>query len=156
MPRAPFQVLVLPFRRRDRELEVAVLRRADYDLWQFVSGGGELDETPEAAARREGWEEAGIPPTLEYRRLAAMTTIPACWFEAWASWPAEVLLVPEHAFAVEVGAGELVLSSEHRELAWLGYDDAARRLRFDSNRNALWELRERLWPGARRKRTAFP
>lgn len=133
-----------------------MLRRADYDLWQFVSGGGELGETPEAAARREGLEEAGIPPTLEYRRLDAMTMIPACWFAAWSSWPVEVLLVPEHAFAVEVDDRELALSSEHREVQWLGYDDAVRRLRFDSNRNALWELRERLWPGERCKRTAFP
>lgn len=132
-----------------------MLRRADYDLWQFVSGGGELGETTEAAARREGFEEAGIPPTLPYLRLDAMTMIPACWFDSWASWPADVWLVPEHAFAVEVGDRELVLSSEHREHEWLGYDDAVRRLRFDSNRNALWELRERLWPGDRRKRTAF-
>lgn len=156
MPRAPFQVLVLPYRVRGGVLEAAVLRRADYDLWQLVSGGGELGETPEAAARREGFEEAGIPPALPYRRLDAMTMIPACWFAAWPTWPAEVLLVPEHAFAVDVGEQALVLSSEHREMEWLGYDAAVRRLRFDSNRNALWELRERLWPGARGKRVAFP
>lgn len=101
-------------------------------------------------------EEAGIPPTLEYRRLGAMTMVPACWFSAWESWPQDVLLVPEHAFAVEVGERELVLSHEHREVQWLGYDAAVRQLRFDSNRVALWELRERLWPGPRRKRTAFP
>lgn len=156
MPRAPFQVLVLPYRIRERALEVAVLRRSDYDLWQFVSGGGEQGETPEDAARREGLEETGIPPTLPYRRLDAMTMIPACWFAAWPTWPAEVLLVPEHAFAVEVGDRALVLSPEHREAQWLGYDAAVVRLRFDSNRNALWELHERLWPGQRCKRPAFP
>lgn len=146
---------MLPYRVRERALEVAVLRRADYDLWQFVSGGGEQGETPEEAARREGFEEAGIPPTLPHRRLDAMTMIPACWFTAWPTWPPEVLLVPEHAFAVEVGERALVLSSEHREVEWLGYDAAVKRLRFDSNRNALWELRERLWPGERCKRVAF-
>jgi dATP pyrophosphohydrolase len=158
MPRAPFQVLVLPWRRRDggdRALEVAVLRRADYDLWQFVSGGGELGETPAAAARREAHEEAGIPPGAEYLALDSTTTLPACWFTAWASWPADVLVVPEHAFAVLAGDRELVLSPEHRELRWCGVPEAMELLRFDSNRNALWELHERLCPGPRVKRPAY-
>jgi dATP pyrophosphohydrolase len=157
MPRAPFQVLVLPWRRRHAgtSLEVAVFRRADYDLWQFVSGGGELGETPEAAARREGHEEAGIPPGEPYLRLDTTTTIPACWFEEWASWPADVLVVYEHAFAVEVGDRELALSPEHLELRWCGMAEAMDLLRFDSNRNALWELHERTFPGPRTKRPAY-
>ena len=152
MARAPLQVLVLPFRRR-AELEVAVLHRIDYDCWQFVSGGAEDGETPEAAARREGFEEAGIPTTASYQRLDAIAMVPACYFSAWASWPADVLLVPEHAFAVETET--VALSPEHDDLQWLGYRDAVARLRFDSNRVALWELRERLYPGERCKRTAF-
>jgi dATP pyrophosphohydrolase len=155
VPRAPFQVLVLPYRRRASALEVAVFHRADYDVWQLVSGGGELGESPEAAARREGWEEAGIPPTLAYRPLDSMTMIPGCYFHAWPDWPSEVLLVPEHAFAVELGDHEIVLSPEHLETRWLGYEQALQLLRFDSNRNALWELHERLWPGERHKRPAY-
>lgn len=150
--RAPLQILVLPFRRRT-ELEVAVLHRTDYDLWQFVSGGVEEGETVESAARREGREEAGIPGTASYQRLDALAMVPACWFSAWASWPTDLLLVPEHAFAVEVET--ISLSSEHDDVRWLGYADAVSLLRFDSNRVALWELRERLYPGERCKRTAF-
>src|SRR5262245_62000445 len=155
MPRAPFQVLVLPWRRRGGGLEAAVFHRADYDVWQFVSGGGELGETPEAAARREAHEEAGIPPDGPYLPLDATTAIPACWFEAWASWPEDVYVVHEHAFAVEVGERELVLSPEHLELRWCGMTEAMELLRFDSNRNALWELHERIFPGPRRKRPAY-
>ena len=155
MPRAPFQVLVLPWRRRGDALEVAVLHRADHDLWQFVSGGGELGEAPEAAARREAHEEAGIPPGAPYLALDSTTTVPACWFEAWPSWPADVLVVREHAFAAEVGDRELVLSPEHRELRWCGVAAAMDLLRFDSNRNALWELHERLFPRPRKKRPAY-
>lgn len=159
MPRAPFQVLVLPYRRsasaQPPQLEVAVFRRADYDLWQFVSGGGEVGESPEQAARREGFEEAGIPVRASYLALHSMTTIPACWFKAWSQWPAEVLVVPEHAFAVDVQQHPIVISDEHLEYAWLPYADAMERVRFDSNRNALWELRERLYPLRRTKRPAY-
>lgn len=45
MARAPYQVLVIPF-DDTRDLRVAVLRRADMDVWQFVAGGGEEGETP--------------------------------------------------------------------------------------------------------------
>lgn len=154
MPRAPLQVLVLPWRRRTTSIEVAVLHRADYDVWQFVSGGGETGESIETAARREGYEEAGIPLDAPYLRLDSTATVPACWFRAWARWPDDVLVVPEHAFAVEV-ARELVLSSEHRALRWCSVADAMNLLRFDSNKHALWELHERLFPGPRTKRTVY-
>jgi len=154
MPRAPFQVLVLPY-RRTRGLEVAVLHRADYQVWQFISGGGEVGETIEAAARREGFEEAGIPTGAPYLALDAMAMVPACWFRAWSTWPADVLVVPEHAWAVEVGEHEIALSDEHDAVDWLRYDDAIALVRFDSNRVALWELHERLYPATRGKRAAF-
>ncbi len=155
MPRAPFQVLVLPYRRSAAGMEVAVMHRADHAVWQFVSGGGEVGETIEAAARREGFEEAGIPTPAAYLRLDATATIPACWFPAWPTWPERTLLVPEHAFAVDVGDHTIVASAEHDDVRWAHYDEAIALLRFDSNRVALWELHERLYPAARRKRAAF-
>jgi len=36
------------------------------------------------------------------------------------------------------------LSGEHRDIHWLPYNEAYDRLTWDSNRNALWELNERL------------
>jgi dATP pyrophosphohydrolase len=155
MSRAPFQILVLPYRRTAAGMEVAVLHRADYDAWQFVSGGGEAGETVEIAARREAREEAAIPAGADYLALDAKAMIPACWFSAWAVWPEAVLVVPEHAFAVDVGDRALELSEEHDEVRWLHYDEAVALLRFDSNRVALWELHERLYPAVRCKRAAF-
>ncbi len=114
MTRAPFQVLVVPWRRHGSSLEAAVFHRADHDLWQFVSGGGELAETPLEAARREAHEEAGIPLDAPYLALTSTTMLPACWFAAWPTWPADVLMIPEHAFAVEVGELPLELSAEAR------------------------------------------
>ncbi|HEY2253948.1 MAG TPA: NUDIX domain-containing protein, partial [Planctomycetaceae bacterium] len=63
MPRAPFQVLVIPFRRIDGGSFVyALFRRqqATGGYWQWIAGGGEDDESPLEAARREALEEAGI------------------------------------------------------------------------------------------------
>ena len=62
LSRAPFQVLVLPFRRpAPGEIEFAVLRRADDANWQSVAGGGAVGESVVEAARREAFEEAGVP-----------------------------------------------------------------------------------------------
>ena len=154
MARAPYQVLVLPYRNHASGLEVAVFHRADYDLWQFVSGGGEDDETPETAALREVNEEAGVVSQVAMR-LDSMTMIPACWFRCWPQWPQDVLLIPEHAFAVDVGDAEIQISTEHHAFAWLSMNAAMERLRFDSNKNALWELNERLHPRPRGKRPAY-
>lgn len=61
----------------------------------------------------------------------------------------------EHAFAVDLGEHAIELSDEHVEVRWLHYEEAVTLLRFDSNRIALWELHERLYPAVRCKRTAF-
>jgi len=47
MARAPFQVLVYPYRKRnENHREYALLRRADDGTWQGVAGGGEVGEKP--------------------------------------------------------------------------------------------------------------
>ena len=58
--RAPFQVLIIPYRKTADGLRFCVFHRSDRDIWQFVSGGGEDDEAPPEAARRELFEETGI------------------------------------------------------------------------------------------------
>ena len=46
MSRAPFQVLVIPYRYcTDGSLEYCLLKRTDMGIWQFVAGGGETGET---------------------------------------------------------------------------------------------------------------
>ena len=160
MPRAPYQVLVIPYRRLEQAnkgrlatIEVAVFHRTDYDVWQFVSGGGEQGETPLAAAKREGFEEACIPTAAEYLALDSKASLPACWFPEWANWPSDILVIPEHAFAVEVE--DCQRSSEHRDHKWCSVHAAMTLLKFDSNRHALWELNERMFPGPRVKRHVY-
>ena len=51
--RAPFQILAIPYRIVDGTPMYCVFHRADHDQWQFIAGGGEDNETPLAAAKRE-------------------------------------------------------------------------------------------------------
>ena len=145
MPRAPFQILVFPFRPTpDGDWEYAIFRRSDLGWWQGIAGGGEDNETPLEAARRECAEEAGIPPASRFIALDTTASIKATWFRDSHHW-GDRYVIPEHAFGVECQPGfEPALSDEHAECRWLPYEDAEPLLRFDSNRTALWELNLRL------------
>lgn len=147
MARAPFQVLVLPYAWVDGEPRYAVLRRADLGVWQAIAGGGEGEETPEQAARREAWEEAGIPSDADLLPLASVGQIPVEHFRDRAHWPPELITIPEYSFAIAADPGLVRLSPEHDAIAWLPFDDAAARLEWDSNRTALRELHGRLKGG---------
>lgn len=126
------------------DYEFAVFRRADCGFWQGLAGGGEGTENPRAAAVREAGEEAGLAPDLPYFRLDACSSVPVEYFAARVHWPRELLVIPEFSFAVDCTGVELRISSEHTEYLWGSYEEANRRLKWDSNRTALWELRERL------------
>ncbi|CUU60596.1 hypothetical protein Ga0074812_14313 [Parafrankia irregularis] len=56
-------------------------------------------------------------------------------------------MIPEYAFGVRAEDAEVTLSDEHTEYGWFGLDGAARAVRWDSNRTALWELDHRLRHG---------
>ena len=140
--RAPFQILAIPFRKiSSREMEFCVFHRADFDQWQFVSGGGEDDETPTEAAIREISEETGIK-TNSIIKLTSMTYIPANIFpERYRKyWAKNTYVIPEHHFAFEC-VSDIKLSNEHVGYEWLSYKDAMARLTWDSNKTALYELR---------------
>ena len=142
--RAPFQVLVLPFRETAGVLEYALFRRADTGDWQGVAGGGEVGESPLRAARRETAEETGL--TGELVALDARATIPVVAVTGEFTWGPGVLVVWEYAFGVRADA-VVALSAEHSEYRWFSSADAQRVVRWDSNRTALWELDHRLRHG---------
>jgi dihydroneopterin triphosphate diphosphatase len=152
--RAPFQVHVLLWRRIDEgRLEYALFRRVKGRFWQGIAGGGEDDETPVEAALREAHEEAGFPgEPQDLLRLDSMATIPVVGIMGSLYWGPDVLVVPEYSFGLRCTAETCVLSDEHDVYRWFSFPEASRRLRWDSNRNALWELDHRL--RARRPPTA--
>lgn len=147
MARAPFQVIVFPYRRAASGVfEYAVFFRSspNYgDFWQAISGGGEGHETPLEAARRESNEEAGLSYDTPLVLLDSTATIPAPQ-AAGMLWGPKVLVVPEYAFGADIGVQQIVLSEEHVSFRWADYQTAQSLLRFDSNKNALWELDFRL------------
>lgn len=113
--RAPFQILVLPFRQGNRGVpEYAVLRRADSGWWQFIAGGGEGQEKPIEAAKREGFEEAGIPRESRYMPLDSRNTVPVEGVTWKFTWGEDVFVIPEYTFGV---AGNCPLVP--RQLSWI-------------------------------------
>ncbi len=145
MSRAPFQVLVYPFiQDHDCDFEYAIFRRSDHKYWQAIAGGGEGDETPLQAARRESFEEAGIEPEAEFIILDTIEPIPVTEFEQSALWGEDRFVIPQYCFGVRLHRRQMQLSSEHTEYRWLNYQKASGMIRFDGNRTALWELDRRL------------
>ncbi len=145
MARAPFQVLVLPYRQRlDGTFEFAVFRRSDDGNWQAIAGGGEDDETPLQAAQREAREEAGIPTEATFLALDTVTSIAVTCFSDTAHWGDHIYVIPEYTFGVELSNYPLILSQEHTTVAWLSYAQARQLLHYDSNHVALWELHQKI------------
>lgn len=145
MPRAPFQVLVFPYRKNlQDQLEFVLLLRADGGFWQGIAGGGEDDETPLEAARRETFEETGIKPTSTIMQLDTVESVPVIEFKDSSLWGEDVFVIPQYCFGVSISHSEIKLSDEHSEYGWFTYDQAIQLLKFDGNKTALRELNQRL------------
>jgi len=142
--RAAFQILAIPYRIIDDSLFYCVFHRADCHQWQFIAGGGEDDETPLEAAKREAFEESGAQSD-KWIELKSLSYIPAVVISEKHRryWDKDTYVIPEYAFGFEYQE-DIQLSHEHTECVWLTYDEAIRKLKWDSNRTALYELNCRL------------
>jgi dATP pyrophosphohydrolase len=142
MARAPFQVLVYPYCQvHDDRIEYALLKRSDAGYWQAIAGGGEDDETPLEAAKREAHEEAGISPHSDFLQLDTVEPVRVTEFRDSRLWGDDVYVIPQYCFGVSVNDRQIVLSREHTEYRWLTYEEA---VKYDGNKTALWELDKRL------------
>ena len=145
MARAPFQVLVYPYRKiRDDGFEYALLKRSDAGYWQAIAGGGENNETSLEAAQREAYEEAGIPANSDFLQLDTVESVPVIEFTDSYLWGDDVYVIPQYCFGVLVKDSQIMLSREHTEYAWLTYEQAYHLVKYDGNKTALWELDKRL------------
>ena len=142
--RAPFQILAIPYRIIGSMLVFCVMHRSDIDQWQFIAGGGEDDEKPIQSAKREIYEETGAQVDTLIP-LTSMCHIPASIFpeKYLKNWSHDTYVMPEYSFAFQCNS-DIVLSHGHIECAWLPYDEAFTKLKWDSNRTALYELKCRL------------
>jgi len=145
MRRAPFQVLIFPYRQvGDGQIAYALLKRAECGFWQPIAGGGEGTETIFEAARRETLEETGISPDAALLRLQTVEPIPVNEFKNSSQWGEDLYVIPQHCFGVQAPGSELTISQEHSEYRWMSFSEAFHMLHFDGNRTALWELDCRL------------
>ena len=140
--RAPYQVLVFPYKHKDETVLFLLCLRRDLGFWQPISGGGEDTETYLETAKRELSEETDLVGK-NWMQLDSMCTLPKILFNDHKHWNNHLLVVPEYAFSVQV-KGEPTLSSEHIDYCWCNATEAQKLLKYDSNRIALWELCERL------------
>ena len=145
MARAPFQVLVYPYRRTNNgQFEYALLKRSDEGYWQGIAGGGENDETPLEAAKRETFEESGIHPTSDYIQLDTIEPVPVTEFKDGHIWGDDIYVIPQYCFGVTSQNIQITISSEHTKYGWYKYDQAYKLIKYDGNKTALWELNQRL------------
>jgi dATP pyrophosphohydrolase len=144
MSRAPFNVLVLIYRRDGDSLRYALLQRADAGYWHTVSGGAEDDETPLQAARREMYEETGLSPDSDFVRLDTTTPVPVSAYRGSFNWPPDLYVIPQYCFGAQAHDDRLVLSPEHTDYQWLDYEVAHRLIEYEGTKIALWELDRRL------------
>jgi len=148
MARKPENVHVYIYRKSDyNEYEYAIFQRADNpEWWQGVSGGVEDGETVEQAALREANEEAGIPLHTHLYRLDSISYLPSSLFSECNKWGKDVVVCPMYHYAIP-HSGDIVFSEEHNEVRWLKYEEAVSLVYFHDQKNALWELNERLLRG---------
>ncbi len=145
MARAPFQVFIFPYRTNQQDqIEFALLQRADEGFWQGISGGGEDDETPLDAAKRETLEETGVEPSANFLRLDTVVSVPVTTFKDSPLWGEDMFVIAQYSFGVEVSNYEIKISDEHSAFGWFPYDQAIQLIKFDGNKTALWELNQRL------------
>ncbi|WP_158284406.1 PqqD family peptide modification chaperone [Bradyrhizobium sp. SUTN9-2] len=138
--RAPFQILVIPYREcSDHRFEVALLRRSDLLCWQGIAGGGQDLESPIEAAARELAEEAGLAGQPVFP-LQTVASVPARHFPH-ADWCPRLAVVREYSFSVKIATDQAIsISSEHSEFGWFALDEAVRLAEWDSTKTAVQEL----------------
>ena len=116
---------------------VLLLRRSAErgGFWQPVTGRIEPGESPEAAARRELWEETGADVVVEDLRYRHAFAVEPGLLHP----PDRVLRVAEEsAFAARLPAGFACrLSAEHADHAWCAPAEAIEQLRFAGLRRAV-------------------
>ena len=108
--RAPFQVLVFPYKPSGEKIFFLICLRSDLCFWQPVSGGGEDAETSLEAAKRELYEETALVG-MNWLQLDSMCKLPKTIFNDHMYWPKHLHVVPEYAFSVEVQGDPLLYLS---------------------------------------------
>lgn len=138
--RAPYQVLVILYKMVENIPIYCILKRSDSNDWQFIAGGGETNESPLAAAKRETFEESGVISN-EWKELQSSCYLPITVVSERLRnhWDNNTYVIPEYSFGASCNK-DVVLSKEHKDFMWVSYEEAIKMLKWDSNKTALFEL----------------
>lgn len=144
--RKPHQILAFPFIKENNWYLYGIFcRNNKKEIWQGIAGGVEdYDTTYKAACIREANEEAGLTDFSNVIELESICTIPVPNVTKEFLWGEDILLIYEHCFGIECKSKNIKLSNEHIKMEWLNYEEAIKKLKWDSNKNALWELNYKL------------
>jgi 8-oxo-dGTP pyrophosphatase MutT (NUDIX family) len=129
---------VVLFRREGAERRYLLVRSAltRKPLWEFPKGGVEQGETEDEAAERELQEEAGLAAG-DYAVLPGFREEESYVFTR-GSGPGRVLVVKRVVYLLaEARTAEVRLSHESEEFRWVGYEEAARLLKFPGKKAVL-------------------
>ena len=137
-----FYVVVLIVRSHGAEHELLMAHRAEGKYmggtWQLISGGLEPGEVAWKGALREMREETGLTPA-EFYRLSTLTSFYRPDNDTLNTAPMFCAVVDEDSRAQ--------INPEHTAFEWVRLDEAAARLMWPSDRQALEELRSVILAG---------
>lgn len=91
-----------------------------------------------AYLKGEIWAYGNLSPAAERTRTQLYSLLPS------GKQRDDCFVIPEYAFAVRVNERKIERSDEHTAYKWVNYEEALRRLHYDSNKTALWELDARI------------
>jgi predicted NUDIX family NTP pyrophosphohydrolase len=144
---------ILPFRKRDPDLEVLLVHPGgpfwatrDLGAWSIAKGEYGPDEIPFEAALREFEEETGVVPRGEFLELGTRKQAGGKLVTAWAvelEWDPTLLKCNTFRMEWPRGSGKMQEFPEVDRAAWFGFGEAARRI-LASQKGFLETLHERL------------
>ncbi|WP_228266586.1 NUDIX hydrolase [Ornithinimicrobium ciconiae] len=120
---------IVPWRRKGKKLQVALVHRPRYDDWSWPKGKLERGEEWVVAAARETLEETGL-------RVRLGTPLPTSWY-GLGTKDGRPQLKQVRYWAGTVAGGDGALEHEIDEVCWLPADEARERLTYRRDREQL-------------------
>jgi bis(5'-nucleosidyl)-tetraphosphatase len=124
---------IVVYHRSDYQPVYLLLKYSNGGHWDFAKGKIEAGETKETAALRELREETGMQVTLD----------PAFEYSFSYTYTQQDGRQARKTVYFFVGIANdmtVVLSSEHMQYAWVGYDDAVSMITFDTAKQLLMQV----------------
>ena len=135
MPKRIAQVEIIVYKMVDNQPLFLLLKRIESrgGFWQPITGGANDNETLQAAAKRELYEETQIKDYLNF-------------FEDVYYFEFDIEIhsrIKEYVFAVEIDTNtDAILSDEHEEKKWCNFEEALKLLKYENNKDGFRKVFE--------------